>query len=295
MQARLIAYPPDAAAVPRWLAPGDRLRIGRSPDCDLVIDDPSISRVHAELVFDDGAWQLRDLGSKNGCFVDGMPTRCQVLPLNCWLRLGDVHCEFAQYDRAQADAMRSREQNRRARSAILTQQVATAPRFESLLDDVLQGVLELSGCTRGFLLLAQAGDYLVRASAGTEPAALGRAEFTGSVGAVERTLAQRRPVVVNQVENEPWLSSRASVIDGGLRTLVCLPLLDRDKVLGAVYADRREHGEPITEVDLELLLAFAETATLWLLAGRAIDSIDGAPRWSTLVRDRAQAVSGGDT
>ncbi|HEY4556183.1 MAG TPA: FHA domain-containing protein [Lysobacter sp.] len=292
MQARLIAYPPDDAALPRWLAPGDRLRIGRTAECDLVIDDPSVSRLHAELVHDDGAWRLRDLGSKNGCFVDGMITHGQALPSNCWIRLGDVHCEFAQFEPAQADAIRSREQQRRARSAVLTQQVAAAPRFESLLDDVLQGVLELSGCSRGFLLLARDGDYLVRASAGLGLPAPSRDEFTGSVGAVERTLAGRRPVVVNQVENEPWLSGRASVIGGGLRSLVCLPLLDRDKVLGAVYADRRGHGEPITEVDLELLQAFAETATLWLLAGRAIDSIDGAPRWSTLVRERAGGGGG---
>lgn len=292
MQARLIAYPPDAAALPRWLSPGDRIRIGRSAECELVIDDPSVSRVHAELGFRDGAWHLEDLGSKNGCFVDGMAARSQTLPVNCWLRLGDVHCEFAQFEQARADAMRGREHERRARSAVLTQQVASGSRFDSLLDDVLQGVLELSGCSRGFLLLAHDGDYAVKASLGADAGALGRGVFTGSVGAVERALAQRRPVVVNQMQNEPWLSARASVIHAGLQSIVCLPLLDRDKVLGAVYADRQGHGEPITAVDLELLAAFAETATLWLLAGRAIDSIDGAPRWSTLVRDHAGPPQG---
>ena len=292
MQARLIAYPPDAAALPRWLSTGDRLRIGRSAECELVLDDPSVSRVHAELRFEGDFWRLLDLGSKNGCFVDGMAAREQALPASCWLRLGDVHCEFAQFDAERADAMRGREHDRRARSAVLTRQVASAARFESLLDDVLQGVLELSGCSRGFLLLAHEGDYAVKASLGADDGALGRGVFTGSVGAVQRTLEQRRPVVVNKMQNEPWLSSRASVIHGGLQTIVCLPLLDRDKVLGAVYADRQGFGEPITDVDVELLAAFAETATLWLLAGRAIDSIDGAPRWSTLIREKAPGGSG---
>jgi hypothetical protein len=292
MQARLIAYPPDAAAVPRWLSPDDRLRIGRSDECGLVLDDASVSRLHAELAFEDGAWRLRDLGSKNGVHVDGMPVRDITLPENCWLRLGDVHCEFAQFDDARAAAMRGREHERRERSAVLTRQVAAGTRYDSMLDDVLQGVLELSGCSRGFLLLAQQGDYAVKASLGTDDGALGRGEFRGSVGAVERTLAQRRPVVVNQVHHEPWLASRASVIASGLHSLVCLPLLDRDQVLGAVYADRQGSGEPITAVDLELLQAFAETATLWLLAGRALDSLNDAPRWSTLVR--ARAAAGGD-
>lgn len=291
MQARLIAYPSDAAALPRWLTTGERLRIGRNADCDLVLDDSSVSREHAELAFD-GGWRLRDLGSKNGVHVDGLPVRELLLPPSCWLRFGDVHCEFAQFDAAQADALRSREQDRRARSAILTQQVAAGTRYDTMLDDVLRGVLELSGCSRGFLLLAQDGDYVVKASLGVDTGALGRDEFTGSIGAVERTLGERRPVVVNQIGNEAWLARRASVVESGVQSLVCLPLLERDHVLGAVYADRRGRGESITAVDLELLQAFAETATLWLLAGRALDSIDDAPRWSTLVR--ANAVAGRD-
>lgn len=294
MQARLIAYPSDAAALPRWLATGKRLRIGRSADCDLVLDDGSVSREHAELFSENGGWRLRDLGSKNGVHVDGMPVRDLLLPPSCWLRFGDVHCEFAQFDDAQADALRAREQDRRARSAILTQQVAAGTRYDTMLDDVLQGVLELSGCTRGFLLLlAPDGDYMVKASLGADERALGRGEFTGSVGAVGRALGERRPVVVNQVGSEAWLARRASIVDSGVQSLVCLPLLEGDKVLGAVYADRRGRGEPITAVDLELLQAFAETATLWLLAGRALDSLDDAPRWSTLVRAKA-AAGGGD-
>lgn len=292
MQARLIAYPSDAAALPRWLASGERLRIGRSAECELVIEDSSVSRVHAELVAERDGWRLRDLGSKNGVHVDGLPVRDLLLPPSCWLRLGDVHCEFAQFDDAQADALRARERDRHARSAILTQQVASGARFETMLDDVLQGVLELSGCSRGFLLLAQGGDYLVKASRGVDDEALERGEFTGSAGAVERTLVERRPVVVNQVGSEAWLARRASVVESGVQSLVCLPLLEHDRVLGAVYADRRGRGEPITAVDLELLQAFAETATLWLLAGRALDSLDDAPRWSTLVR--ARATPGGD-
>ncbi|GHA76045.1 GAF domain-containing protein [Cognatilysobacter bugurensis] len=289
MQARLIAYPSDAAALPRWLARGERVRIGRSAECDLVLEDSSVSRVHAELVAENAGWRLRDLDSKNGVHVDGMQVRELLLPPSCWLRLGDVHCEFAQFDDAQADALRTRQQDRQARSAILTQQVAAGTRFDTMLDDVLQGVLELSGCSRGFMLLAQDGDYLVKASRGVDDEALVRGEFTGSAGAVERALTERRPIVVNQVGSEAWLARRASVVASGVQSLVCLPLLERDKVLGAVYADRRGRGEPITAVDLELLQAFAETATLWLLAGRALSSLDNAPRWSTLVRSRTPA------
>jgi Protein of unknown function (DUF3662)/FHA domain len=44
--------------------------IGRSRDCDLVIDDPNISRRHAELRGDGKSWRIADLGSTNGVKVN---------------------------------------------------------------------------------------------------------------------------------------------------------------------------------------------------------------------------------
>jgi hypothetical protein len=46
--------------------------IGREGDCDLILEDPRVSRRHAQVeVLDDGRVVLRDLGSANGTFVDG--------------------------------------------------------------------------------------------------------------------------------------------------------------------------------------------------------------------------------
>lgn len=51
----------------------DPLVVGRLPDCDLVIDDPSVSKRHAALEWDDVVkkCQLADLGSRNGTLVNG--------------------------------------------------------------------------------------------------------------------------------------------------------------------------------------------------------------------------------
>lgn len=283
MPARLIVYPPDAAALTRWVDAGARLRIGRGADCDLVVGHPSVSRAHAELIEDGGHWRLNDLGSKNGTFVDGIATLGQALPRNAWLRLGDVHCEFEEFDDAQARALRDRQQERRALSMAATRRIAARHDADSLLDDVLRGVVELAGCSRGFMLLANGNDFAVCASLLLDPAAMDPNVFQGSVGAVQRALASGTPVVVNHVDREPWLARRQSVAGSGLQSLVCLPLLDHGRTVGAIYTDRREPGEPITDFDLELLGAFGESATLWLLARRAMQSLDSAPRWGTVV------------
>jgi hypothetical protein len=45
--------------------------IGRSHDCEIVVDDANVSRRHAELSPRGGAWVLTDLGSTNGTRLDG--------------------------------------------------------------------------------------------------------------------------------------------------------------------------------------------------------------------------------
>jgi hypothetical protein len=283
MPARLTAYVPDQPALSHLLADGGTLRIGRGEDCGLRLDHPSISRSHAELR-PDGAqgWLLCDLGSKNGSHLDGAPIREARLTRAGWLRLGDLYCEFEPLD-PQAGAMAQvRLQARRARATALTVGLRHASGFSTLLDGSLGAVMELAHCDRGFLLL-QAGDggYAVRAQ---RPAVAGGpvdAVFAGSRSAVERTLREGRPVVVNEIGDDAWLASRASVVAGGLRALVCMPLRDGDESLGAIYADRRGAGAAITALDLELLEAFTERAALYIATRRASDALamDAAPRW----------------
>ncbi|HEY0415582.1 MAG TPA: FHA domain-containing protein [Gaiellaceae bacterium] len=47
-----------------------RTRIGRSPDCDIFLDDVTVSRNHAVLIEENGQYVVEDQGSLNGTFVN---------------------------------------------------------------------------------------------------------------------------------------------------------------------------------------------------------------------------------
>ena len=49
---------------------GARTRIGRSPECEIFLDDVTVSRNHAVLVDDAGTFSVEDQGSLNGTFVN---------------------------------------------------------------------------------------------------------------------------------------------------------------------------------------------------------------------------------
>jgi len=49
-----------------------RVVLGRAAECDCVLSEPSVSRRHAELRREGEHWLLRDLGSRNGTWVNGV-------------------------------------------------------------------------------------------------------------------------------------------------------------------------------------------------------------------------------
>ncbi len=57
--------------VDRSFSLGSRCLLGRHPACDLRVDNPRVSGEHASLHWIGDRWELRDLGSRNGTFVDG--------------------------------------------------------------------------------------------------------------------------------------------------------------------------------------------------------------------------------
>ena len=53
-----------------FLPQGERTTIGRSPDCDIFLDDVTVSRKHAVVLQRDGTFLVEDLGSLNGTFLN---------------------------------------------------------------------------------------------------------------------------------------------------------------------------------------------------------------------------------
>jgi DNA-binding CsgD family transcriptional regulator len=64
--------------------------LGRSSQCDLVVDDPSISRKHAEIRIREDRLLLKDLQSRNGTFVDGQPIQAIEVSEGQVVRFGKV-------------------------------------------------------------------------------------------------------------------------------------------------------------------------------------------------------------
>jgi two-component system response regulator GlrR len=67
-----------------WPSTAERCALGAHPSNDLVLDDPTVSRFHAEITVEARGVRVRDLGSANGTFVDGTPIS------DAWARPGSL-------------------------------------------------------------------------------------------------------------------------------------------------------------------------------------------------------------
>jgi hypothetical protein len=80
-----------------FLPQGERTRIGRSPDCEIFLDDVTVSRNHAVLVERDGGFVVEDQGSLNGTFVNRRRIDTQRLENGDELQIGKYRLTFVEH------------------------------------------------------------------------------------------------------------------------------------------------------------------------------------------------------
>src|ERR1043166_5611436 len=77
----------------------EAITIGRGPDNTIVVNDPSISTHHAQLLLEGDTYRLKDLDSTNGTRVNGKPVTETVLRIDDRIRFGAAE---ARYDSSEA-------------------------------------------------------------------------------------------------------------------------------------------------------------------------------------------------
>jgi sulfur carrier protein ThiS len=77
--------------------PGEgRTLVGRSPECDVFLDDVTVSRRHAELLRDADTFTIRDLGSLNGTYVNRKRIESVILEDDDEVQIGKYRLTFLQ-------------------------------------------------------------------------------------------------------------------------------------------------------------------------------------------------------
>jgi len=150
------------------------------------------------------------------------------------------------------------------------QRLAAQSNPEALLEDALDEALLLTGAERGFILLHD-GEGEPRVAAVRGAAANSTLRISRTVA--NRVLRTGEMVAVADIVGREELSACRSILDLGLRSVLCTPIRSGGRQLGILYVDSRRVGSLLSEKDLGLLSAFAALAGSALQNARLIDDL----------------------
>ena len=296
MPARLILHIPRRAGHIVGLDEGKVYVVGRDPSSDIVVEDDRVSRRHSTLAKGQSGWALSDQNSKNGTAVDGIPVR-GVVPLAqpCWVSFGGVMARF-EPEAAALSALEAEARLRRWQtSAQLARGLDPQAGLPEILRRLLGSILTLSGAQRGFVVLALPQEPMnIAATVGVSGAELDDRKFSGSLGAVQSALESSSAVVISDAQSDEALARRESVISGQLRSIICLPLKAAGRTLGVLYADSKETGPGLVELDVEILEALASQAAMAIWVARLDREVKGLIQQMQPSTSRANSLSWDD-
>ncbi len=278
--------------------PDGEISIGRDSSNHLWAPDPALSRRHCLVVARSEQVSIQDLGSRNGTLVNGVPIEQKEMRHGDQIYIGDsvllfllnedekhsagnpvefqdtaafegsplvLRAEDALYLQPEKIVAGLPSSARRARDLNSLLKIATGiggiRDRDSLQWQLLGFIFDIVPAERGAVLLCDNPDEF------TSTAAWDRVRGPGhpvrvSRTVVERALQERIGLVVSDVQGNEALRQVKTLVELKVRSLLCVPLVIAERVLGAIYLDTTSPTVRFDEDHLQMMTAVAGIASL---------------------------------
>ena len=266
----------------------DAASIGRERSNDVYLPHDTISRHHARLLYEDGAWTVSDLNSSNGTQVNGRKIEREQLRHMDEIKLGVAVLIFIDdtsplFGKETGDPEITQTLDS---STIEMLRVETTSAGEA--EDVHRGVVqlfqlsnevgacktmhELMGKLSAAAATALSADRIVpitvEANGHLRPW-FGR-RFASNAALAELPISttvvnhvrKNGKAVLSKIQGDERFDGSASIVRNSIATAMCVPLVSGGRELGVIYADRIAPAEPFSQTEFEMLAAMAMPVTV---------------------------------
>ena len=261
--------------------------VGRARHNDIALNEPSISKLHARLDYQEGRFFVEDAGGLHGVYVNAAKVRRAELGPGAQIQLGNVTLKFSLLGSENTTGAMAKlpwvEQQQLLLS--LVQTLNSTLVLSQVLEQLLDAIMHITGAERGFLLLADGSSPAARypAVAGLRLRVVrgrtdgGAVSGHGISGAIVRRALETGEVVstVRSRGDAAEVEAPAGRVEEGTRPLqsvVCLPLRSPrsgadvagtfPRALGVLYVDNAGSAEPFSGDALRTAEALARHAAL---------------------------------
>ncbi len=286
---------------------GARAIMGRGVDCDIVLADERVSRMHAEISMATGGYLLRDLGSSNGILVNDEPVVEALLAPNDVLTIGDVRMRFLVETGAAGDsAARAVVLNsttkldhrvripggagalRRAPGGDDDTRAARVQQHLQALEQITETLGRLRGLEDLYPLVLdeilavlpadRAALFTTTAEGAPQPQVVRNRRHPGEPVDVSRTIldevaSSRLCILSADAAAESQFDGSVSIAQQQIRSVVCVPMEYDGDLLGVVYLDTAIKRGAFTEEDLRFVGSVAAVAAVAICNARALHEV----------------------
>jgi putative nucleotidyltransferase with HDIG domain len=274
-----------------WESHGS-LRAGRLESLEIVLDDTSVSRRHAEVRPAEQGWQVHDLGSTNGTFLNGvrLGSADRRLRPRDLIQCGTVTLVVDHIDEGSEpenvpgepmlvaattttswedalqglafDAHRCPRPGEQLLALLrASHHLVHMEHEDELLHSILNDAVSTLDAQRGAIVLADpaTGELRLRALATGRSDSKGRSTFSQKLA--NRSFTRGESILCCSVEDDPELATAQSIHEGAMSSVLCVLLRTPRKRLGVLHLDRSYWQKPFTPDDLHLADALAASVS----------------------------------
>ena len=286
----------------------EEITVGRESASTVWLNHASVSRRHCLIRRERDDFKIFDLDSYNGTFVNGIPVKEQILAHADQLRIGSIELLFLTEEGEQTTSghlvrwddsnpltqsakqllpqtlLHQTEQvfvtdpalERMARDLAVVLRIATRinqlRHTQELVREILDSIFEIIPVDRGAILLGR-GEKDFSSVYGKHRDQQNRPVHVSRT-VVERVMRERVAILTNDIQTSESLKTADSLMAAQISSLMCVPLLVLEKLLGAIYLDTSDPIVRFDEAHLRLLAGIAGMAAVSLENARQIEWLE---------------------
>ncbi len=255
----------------------ERTAVGALAENDLVVDDPEVSKRHMKIeVRGDGRYFAVDTGSRNGTFLN--ETRIEEAELHSGdrLRIGQTALFFVEGEKSLEGSndgeARAGANGDRLGNLLILQEINKALNSETdlprLLELIMDTAIHLCDADRGFLVLVSDEKLEFVVARNIDYEVVKSPEFKISNSVIRKVARSGEPLLTSNAKVD--LKSIQSVVSLDVRSILCVPLRVKSRILGALYLDSRAVSAGFEGHHRDLLQAFSDQAAIALENARLL-------------------------
>jgi Nif-specific regulatory protein len=272
--------------------------IGRESANRICLSNSSVSRRHCIIKREGELFKISDLESLNGTFVNDVPVKERLLAHGDRLRIGDYNFSFLLHedealsisstvllDEDQivtgentlqvriADAFHLMARDLSALMKISTT-INSMRGLEAIQQQLLELIFEIVPAERGAILLVGADLHDFSSIFGLDRQAGPNRAVHVSRTITDRVLREGISILSNDVQQNEALGAAESLIASRIQSLLCVPLMLAEKVIGVIYLYTSDPATRFDQDQLQLVTAIAGIAAVALENARHVEWLE---------------------